>query len=194
MLDDAGLPAADVNAYDALGGSPRALRISGICISPPPALLPPTCGEESASRARNFVGASNKRLLPEGPSPEPSFCPSVRTGRALLSMRVPARLRRRRLRSPWWRRAPRIARKLRLAIGLQGTVLAQANGAAMWRYATIFEIRPGAGVWSFDLSIAHDRFGSSSHVQQNGCLSHPQDLDAPLRIAAQDCCLSATIR
>jgi len=37
----------------------------------------------------------------------------------------------------------------------------------------------------FDLSIAHDRFGSSSHVQQNGCLSHPQDLDATLRIAAQ---------
>ncbi len=37
----------------------------------------------------------------------------------------------------------------------------------------------------FDLSIAHDRFGSSSHVQQNGCLSHPQDLDAPLHIAAQ---------
>ena len=37
----------------------------------------------------------------------------------------------------------------------------------------------------FDLSIAHDRSGSSSHVQQNGCLSHPQYLDAPLRIAAQ---------
>jgi hypothetical protein len=37
----------------------------------------------------------------------------------------------------------------------------------------------------FDLSIAHDRFGSSSHVQQNGCLSHPQDLDTLLRIAAQ---------
>ena len=37
----------------------------------------------------------------------------------------------------------------------------------------------------FDLSIAHDRFGSSSHVQQNACLSHPQDLDAPLHIAAQ---------
>jgi hypothetical protein len=36
-----------------------------------------------------------------------------------------------------------------------------------------------------DLSIAHDRFGSSSHVQQNGALSHPQDIDAPLRIAAQ---------
>ena len=33
-----------------------------------------------------------------------------------------------------------------------------------------------------DLSIAHDRFGSSSHVQQNGCLSHPQDLDTPLPI------------
>jgi hypothetical protein len=37
----------------------------------------------------------------------------------------------------------------------------------------------------FDLSMAHDRFGSSSHVQQNGLLSHPQDHDAPLRLAAQ---------
>ncbi len=37
----------------------------------------------------------------------------------------------------------------------------------------------------FDLNIAHDRFGSSSHMQHNGCLSHPQDLDAPLRIAAR---------
>jgi hypothetical protein len=37
----------------------------------------------------------------------------------------------------------------------------------------------------FDLSITHDRFGSSSHVQQNGLLSHPKDLDAPLRLAAQ---------
>ena len=38
----------------------------------------------------------------------------------------------------------------------------------------------------FDMSITHDRFGSSSHVQQNGLLSHPQDLDAPLRLAAQN--------
>jgi hypothetical protein len=37
----------------------------------------------------------------------------------------------------------------------------------------------------FDLSMTHDRFGSSSHVQQNGLLSHPQDLDVPLRLAAQ---------
>ena len=37
----------------------------------------------------------------------------------------------------------------------------------------------------FDLSITHDRIGSSGHVQQNGLLSHPQDLDAPLRLAAQ---------
>ena len=37
----------------------------------------------------------------------------------------------------------------------------------------------------FDLSMTHDRFGSSSHVQQNGLLSHPQDLDGPLRLAAQ---------
>jgi hypothetical protein len=37
----------------------------------------------------------------------------------------------------------------------------------------------------FDLSMTHDRLGSSSHAQQNGLLSHPQDLDAPLRLAAQ---------
>ena len=37
----------------------------------------------------------------------------------------------------------------------------------------------------FDLSMTHDMFGSSSHVQPNGLLSHPQDLDAPLRLAAQ---------
>ena len=37
----------------------------------------------------------------------------------------------------------------------------------------------------FDLSITHDRFGASTHVQQNGSLTHPQDLDAPLRMAAQ---------
>ena len=37
----------------------------------------------------------------------------------------------------------------------------------------------------FDLSMTHDRFGSSSHVQQKGLLSHPKDRDAPLRLAAQ---------
>ena len=37
----------------------------------------------------------------------------------------------------------------------------------------------------FDLSMTHDRFGSSSHVQQNGLLWHYQDIDAPLRLAAQ---------
>ena len=37
----------------------------------------------------------------------------------------------------------------------------------------------------FDLSITHDRIGSSGHVQQNGLLSHAQDLDASLRLAAQ---------
>ena len=48
-------------------------------------------------------------------------------------------------------------------------------------------LRDAAGSRSlvFDLSITHDRFGSSTHVQQNGALSHPQDLDAPLRLAAQ---------
>ena len=33
--------------------------------------------------------------------------------------------------------------------------------------------------------MTHDRFGSSCHVQQNGLLSHPQDLDAPLSVAVQ---------
>ena len=37
----------------------------------------------------------------------------------------------------------------------------------------------------FDLSIAQERFGSSSHVLQNSNLSHPQDLDCQLRVAAQ---------
>jgi hypothetical protein len=37
----------------------------------------------------------------------------------------------------------------------------------------------------FDLSITHDRIGSSCHVQQNGLISHPQDLDNPLSLAAQ---------
>jgi hypothetical protein len=48
-------------------------------------------------------------------------------------------------------------------------------------------LRDSAGPRSlvFDLSIAHDRFGSSSHVLQNCLLTHPQDLDGPLRVAAQ---------
>ena len=37
----------------------------------------------------------------------------------------------------------------------------------------------------FNLSITHERFGSSSHPQQNGSLTHPQDIDAPLHLAAQ---------
>ncbi len=37
----------------------------------------------------------------------------------------------------------------------------------------------------FDLSVAHNRFGSSNHVQQNGSLSHPQDLDCPMCVATQ---------
>jgi hypothetical protein len=37
----------------------------------------------------------------------------------------------------------------------------------------------------FDLSITHVRVDSSTHAHQNGLLSHPQDLDAPLGLAAQ---------
>ncbi len=44
-------------------------------------------------------------------------------------------------------------------------------------------LRDAAGSRSlvFDLSITHDRIGSSCHVQQNGSLSHKQDSDAPLQ-------------
>ena len=39
-------------------------------------------------------------------------------------------------------------------------------------------LQDGAGRRSlvFDLSMTQDRFGSSSHVQQNGLLSHPKHL------------------
>ena len=50
---------------------------------------------------------------------------------------------------------------------------------------TTFRDSAGPRSLVFDLSIAHDRFGSSSHVLQNGLLTHPQDLDGPLRVAAQ---------
>ncbi len=46
-------------------------------------------------------------------------------------------------------------------------------------------LRDQSGSLVFDLSIFHDRFGSSRHVQQNGSLSHPQNLDGPMRAAAQ---------
>jgi len=54
----------------------------------------------------------------------------------------------------------------------------------MWRYATIFGIRPGARAWSLTSASPMTGLGQAD-VQQNGCLSHPQDRDAPLRIAAQ---------
>ncbi len=43
----------------------------------------------------------------------------------------------------------------------------------------------GSRILVFNLSMTHNRFESSSHVQQNGLLSHPQDLDVPLRVAVQ---------
>ena len=66
----------------------------------------------------------------------------------------------------------------------KGVTASAGNGAAMWRFGTISR-EAGSRSLVFDLSIAHDRFGSSSHVQQNGLLTHPQDIDAPLHIAAQ---------
>jgi hypothetical protein len=60
------------------------------------------------------------------------------------------------------------------------------NGAAtLTRIRSYLQDAAGRRSLVFDLSMTHYRFGSSSHVQQNGLLSHPQDLDAPLRLAAQ---------
>jgi len=33
--------------------------------------------------------------------------------------------------------------------------------------------------------MTHDRYGKSAQPHQNGQLTHPNDLDAPLRIAAK---------
>ena len=43
----------------------------------------------------------------------------------------------------------------------------------------------GARNLVFDLRITHDRYGKSAQPNHNGQLTHPHDLDAPLRIAAK---------
>ena len=43
----------------------------------------------------------------------------------------------------------------------------------------------GARNLVFDLRITHERYGRSTQPHQNGQLTHPRDLDAPLRIAAK---------
>ena len=37
----------------------------------------------------------------------------------------------------------------------------------------------------FDLAVTNARYGSSAQPRQNGLLTHPQDLDAPLHVAAR---------
>jgi hypothetical protein len=61
------------------------------------------------------------------------------------------------------------------------------SGGEVLGTALITCLRDAAGRLSlvFNLSITHDRIGSSCHVQQNGSLSHIQDLDSPLCIAAK---------
>ena len=43
----------------------------------------------------------------------------------------------------------------------------------------------GARNLVFDLRITHDRYGKSAQPHHNGQLTHPNDLDAPLRLAAK---------
>ena len=72
--------------------------------------------------------------------------------------------------------------KVRNQHGLKASAGQRRGDVEIWSY-----LRDQAGSRSlvFDLSITHERFGSSSHVQQNGHLTHPQDIDAPLRLASQ---------
>jgi hypothetical protein len=56
--------------------------------------------------------------------------------------------------------------------------------AATWRSATTYETKRAAGAWS-STSASHTMYWSSSHPLQNGSLTHPNDVDAPLHIAAQ---------
>ena len=48
-----------------------------------------------------------------------------------------------------------------------------------------FRDQAGSRSLVFDLSITHHCFGSSSHLHQNGLLSHPQGPRCALRLAAQ---------
>jgi hypothetical protein len=80
---------------------------------------------------------------------------------------------------------------------------AQANGAAMWRFGTIFGIRPGAGAWSLTSASPMTGLGQAatcsktvcSHTHRTSmarCAAFAQAGHQP--VAAQDRCLSATIR
>ena len=62
------------------------------------------------------------------------------------------------------------------------TVRTHGNGAATWGFATSCETRLAEGDLSWN---EYERNGSGSHPLQNGHLTHPQDIDAPLHIAAQ---------
>jgi hypothetical protein len=81
----------------------------------------------------------------------------------------------------WWGPLPLSSARLdtRSAPSME-TRPARANGAATWRSATTCETR-----LVLDLSTAHERYGSSSHPLQNGHLTRPQDIDAPLHVAEQ---------
>ena len=68
-----------------------------------------------------------------------------------------------------------------------GVTEAQANGAATWRSATTSKSQRAAGAWSSTCPSLTTCLAqvATLHVQQNGLLSHAQDLDVPLRLAAQ---------
>jgi len=57
------------------------------------------------------------------------------------------------------------------------------RSAATSRFVSYFQ--DAAGARNLDLRITHNRYGKSAQPHQNGQLTHPHDLDAPLRIAAK---------
>ena len=52
-------------------------------------------------------------------------------------------------------------------------------------HTSVFRVTAGARNLVFDLRITHDRYGKSAQLHHNGQLTHPNDLDAPLRLAAK---------
>ena len=65
---------------------------------------------------------------------------------------------------------------------------AQANGAATWSFGTTCETRLAAGAWSSSTSASRMNVvgvAATTCKLLKGHLTHPQDIDAPLHIAAQ---------
>ena len=72
---------------------------------------------------------------------------------------------------------------------------AQANGAAMWRFGTIFGIRPGTGAWSLTSALPMTGLGQAATCSRTGaCRTLRTGMRRCVLLRSVDRCLSATIR